>query len=106
MNDNAVRDVTIAEAKALIAENKVNSSFVILDIRTPDEFSQGRIFKAVNLNFYLDDFAEKIAALDKDSTYLLYCRSGNRSQMAIEIMKNAGITKIYHMKEGYIAWEQ
>ncbi len=79
---------------------------VVLDVRTTAETAQQKIEGAVELDFYSPDFAKKVAALDKTKTYLVYCRSGNRSGQACQIMQNQGFAKLYNMKGGMIAWNQ
>lgn len=77
---------------------------VILDVRTAAEIAQQKIEGAVELDFYSPDFAKKVAALDKSKTYLIYCRSGNRSGQACQIMQNQGFSRLYNMQGGIIAW--
>lgn len=65
----------------------------IIDVRTPEEFAAGHVPGAVNLDVQSPQFAEQIAALDPQAgTYLIYCRSGNRSAVAAEQMRTAGLT--------------
>ncbi|HPI39619.1 MAG TPA: rhodanese-like domain-containing protein [Pseudobdellovibrionaceae bacterium] len=67
---------------------------VFLDVRTPQEFAEGHIQKALNLDFYNSNFEKEIKALDKNKEYKIYCRSGNRSQKTYELMKALGFKKI------------
>lgn len=66
----------------------------LIDVRTPEEFADGHLKGATNIDFNGPDFAEKISELDKDDEYTLYCRSGRRSGLALEAMKAAGFTKV------------
>lgn len=66
----------------------------LIDVRTPEEFADGHLKGATNIDFNSADFAEKISELDKDGEYTLYCRSGRRSGLALEAMKAAGFTKV------------
>ena len=59
-----------------------------------EEFADGHLKGATNIDFNGPDFAEKISELDKDGEYTLYCRSGRRSGLALEAMKAAGFTKV------------
>ena len=79
---------------------------VILDVRTPAETAGGVIDGAIELNYRAPDFAEKVAALDKDKTYLVYCAAGGRSAKACEIMQDAGFKEVYNLKGGYGAWKE
>ena len=92
-------DVTVAEAKALI-EGKPD--MVILDVRTPSEFDDGHIEGAINIP--VDYLAERLDELSKDDELLVYCRTGNRSARAVEILDDNGFTKIFHMNEGITGW--
>jgi phage shock protein E len=79
---------------------------VILDVRTPQEFAQGHIAHAVNLNVSSPDFARHLADLDKDQTYLVVCRSGNRSARACNEMRQAGFSRLYNLDGGMLEWER
>ena len=76
-------DITAEEAFTLIQANQQNPEFVIIDVRTPEEFTDGHIENAINLDFRSDGFRNEIERLDRDKTYLIYCRSGNRSRGAL-----------------------
>ncbi len=76
----------------------------IIDVRTPEEFASGHIAGAVNIPVQSAEFGTRIAALDPAGQYAVYCRSGNRSQPAVEAMKNAGITTIYELDSGTRGW--
>jgi phage shock protein E len=66
----------------------------IIDVRTPQEFEQAHIVGAVNIDVEAADFGERIAELDPDAPYLLYCRTGRRSDLAAQQMAAAGFTDI------------
>lgn len=76
---------------------------VLLDVRTPSEFSSGHIDKAVNIDFEDSSFVSEVKKLDTTKTYFVYCRSGNRSGQAISIMKSNGIKNIYELSGGLIS---
>jgi len=80
------------------------AGLVILDVRTPAEFSAGHIAKAVNIDFYEKDFQDRIKALDKGTPYFVYCRSGNRSGKTLEFMNKAGFKAVQHLDRGINAW--
>lgn len=79
---------------------------VILDVRTPAEFAEGHLPGAVNIDVQSPDFASQVAALDPTVPYAVYCRSGNRSQVALDLMAQLGITDAYHLGGGVGAWQQ
>ena len=77
-------DITAFAANAMIESNHNNPNFVILDVRTPNEYGTGHIAGSINVNYYDADFADQMAALDHHTTYLVYCGSGFRSGHGIE----------------------
>jgi len=99
--DNIAKHVDVHQFTQLIADNP---NAEILDVRTHEEFHAGHIADAVLLDFYGKDFAAKVQELDKDKTYLLYCRSGNRSGRTLVLMKNLGFKTIYNMRGGMNQW--
>lgn len=87
--------------KEMIAENP---SAVIIDVRTAQEFRQGSIPKAINIDLLDINFSQKIAQLSKDKTYLVYCRSGNRSGSACKYMGENGFENVYNLSGGIVAY--
>ena len=77
---------------------------VVLDVRTPEEFAEGHIEDAVLIDFYAEDFADRLEELDRDVPYLLYCRSGNRSGQVAEMMEELGFTDVADVDGGIVAW--
>lgn len=79
---------------------------VILDVRTPKETAQGKIPGAKEIDFYGDNFESEIEKLDPEKTYLVYCRSGNRSAKTCNLMASKGFKHCYNLVGGYKAWTQ
>lgn len=102
-----VQQLAALEAKALIEKQVGNPNFVILDIRTPKEFNQGHIANAVMLDYYSPGFIQGLQKLDKTKTYLIYCRSGNRSSRTLRMIEKMGFQKkTYHLQRGIIEWTE
>ena len=99
-------NVTVGRAQTLIKERAGQADFVILDVRTPGEFSEGHLRGAVNLDVQSPDFEKRLRALDRNKSYLVYCRTGNRSRQAILAMEALGFRSISHMNEGIVKWKQ
>jgi rhodanese-related sulfurtransferase len=99
-----VKNFDPPEAFALMKENRGNPDFVILDVRTPAEFSRGSIEGAANLNYYSDNFRDELSRLDKDKTYIVYCRTGMRSGNVFEMMKEMGFKAVYQISGGIERW--
>jgi rhodanese-related sulfurtransferase len=93
-------NMNVSEFSKKITESGV----VILDVRTPGEFAEGYIEGAQNIDFQSGNFENEIAALDKNVTYAVYCRSGNRSGQAAKIMHDAGFYEVYNLDGGVIDW--
>jgi rhodanese-related sulfurtransferase len=66
----------------------------IIDVRSPAEYDEAHIVGAVNIDVNGADFADQIAELDPEASYLVYCRTGNRSAQAASQMEDAGFADI------------
>ena len=94
-----INQINREEALKLIAENKKNSQFVIIDVRTTKEFEQQHLPQAVNFNIYDQHFREQILKLNRQKIYLIYCKSGGRSSLAAEIMEELGFLHLYNLND-------
>ena len=94
-------DVTVDKAAAMLASGE---KVTVLDVRTPEEFSDGHLKDAVNVNFNGGDFEAQIAKLDPSKPYLVHCAAGGRSGKSMELFKKLKFTKIYHLVDGYNGW--
>jgi rhodanese-related sulfurtransferase len=97
-------DISVEECYTLIQENQENPDFIILDVRTPSEYASGYIENAVNLDYYEDGFEETLDTYDKNKTYLIYCRTANRTASVMNIMQRLEFTGVYNMRGGINAW--
>ncbi len=88
----------------LIQKNKNNSDFIIIDMRTQSEFSNGHIENAVNLDFTSDDFKLRLEELNKNKTYLIYCTSGDLCAEVYTIMMEHGYDTVYYLSDGLETW--
>ena len=104
--DAEVSELSAKEAFNMINRNKDNSDFIILDIRTLEEYESGHLENSIRIDFYSDDFEEQLDKLDKNKTYLIYCRSGNRSSKALNIMHELGFKEVYHISGGINEWTE
>lgn len=77
---------------------------VTIDVRTSGEFIGGHLENAINIDVEAMNFDSEIAKLDKYTTYAVYCRSGRRSQVAVDRMKDAGFTKLFNLNAGVEDW--
>ena len=89
-----------ADFKAKIENKEVQ----LLDVRTPEEFADGHLKNASNIDFYNDNFLEQTSGLDRSKPVYLYCRSGGRSGKAAKKLSENGY-QVYDLEGGILAWE-
>jgi len=94
------KEVKADKFQSLIDNNGVQ----VIDVRTSQEKSDGIIPGYQMINLMSADFENKVANLDKNKTYLIYCRSGNRSKRACNIMADMGFKNLYNLIGGIRAW--
>ena len=80
------------------------SQYILVDVRTKEEFSEGCIQGAINIDYLAENFTIKIQELDLETPVLLYCRSGNRSSKAMKIMNELGFQEVYNLEGGIKGW--
>jgi phage shock protein E len=97
-----IETISPADAADLIAA--APAGLVVLDVRTPEEFASGHLAGAVNLDFYAATFSIDLTALDAEVPYILYCRAGNRSAEAREMMRSFGFREVHEIAGGINAW--
>ena len=98
-----VKHVNAKEAIELFrGENKPK----VLDVRTAEEFAEGHLEGATNIDFQKSDFEEKLTSLEKSKTYLIHCRSGFRSGKSLAVFKKLGFQNIIHLDGGIKAWQE
>jgi rhodanese-related sulfurtransferase len=79
-----------------------NQGATVVDVRTPGEFQLGHIPGAVNVP--VDQLQAQAQTWDKNATYVVYCATGQRSAIAVDLMKSMGFTSIKHFNAGMQAW--
>lgn len=98
-----VLHVSPREAAQLLADDQ---SIRVLDLRTRPEFNRGHIDGAIQINYFSLNLKKKLAALDRNASWLVHCKSGHRSGRAVPQMKKLGFTKIIHMDAGFDGWKK
>jgi len=81
-----------------------NQRAFLIDVRTPEEFKEGSIPSAVNIDVENEFFPIRIEALNKNNPIILFCKAGNRSKEAYKILTDKGFTNVKEIKGGYDAW--
>jgi len=100
------RMLSPAEARELIGKRAGGADFVLLDVRTPEEFQEERLRGAMDIDFLSDAFREELVKLDRGKTYLVYCRTGNRSNGALKVMREERFRDVYHLDGGITKWKE
>ena len=80
------------------------SDYILVDVRTVDEYESGHIQDAVNFDFYSESFQNDILTLDKSSSIILYCRTQNRSTKTANYLKENGYKEITVIAGGITSW--
>ena len=78
--------------------------YVVLDVRTSQEFNAGHLPGAINLDINAPDFDQQAKALDKDKAYLVHCASGVRSVKACDKLGQIDFHRLYNLPGGFKAW--
>ena len=78
---------------------------VLVDVRMPQEFEQGHIEGAVNINFFDPNFKNQLLDLEKNKKYYLYCKNDSRSERAAEFLLQNDFPHVYVLEGGYTSWK-
>lgn len=100
----------MAQTKVEVNSKQVNSmlqkdkKWIVLDVRTAEEFNSGHIKGALNIDIRQPDAFSKIDKLNKNAKYIVHCRTNHRSGMAVEHMLQSGFKNVYQMMDGWSGW--
>ena len=95
-------EINLVSATDLVEVQGAN--FILIDVRTRDEYDLGHITNAINFDFYSDTFQDSILTLPKNQSIVLYCRTNNRSTKTANILKENGFDNISVIKGGITEW--
>lgn len=98
----AAINISPNEAESLL---KAHPEMLVIDVRTQEEFAEGHIPGAQNVNFNAPGFLERMQAYSGKSV-LLHCASGGRSGRALDVLKGLSFQKLYHLQKGFNAWQE
>ena len=96
-----LKQITSTEAVKMI-----NKNTVVLDVRTAEEFNQGHIKGATNIDIRQPNALDKIVKLNPNAIYIVHCRTNHRSAIAVEHMLAKGFKHIYQITDGFNGWSQ
>lgn len=104
VNETPAKELSAKEAAALI-KNPPAEGLIIVDVRTPQEFAAGHIEGAKNMDYFGPQLERQLLQLNRQAPTLIYCNSGNRSAGALDIVRQMGFTKVYHLTKGIEEWK-
>ncbi len=79
---------------------------ILIDVRTPEEYNEGHIEGAINLDNNSGAFESYLDSLDLTSPVFVYCHAGGRSGKARDILKDRNFLEVYNLKNGYGNWDK
>ena len=99
---SSYKDLDVEEFAQMLSDRP--DGVLLLDVRTPEEFAEGHITGAMNVNWFDENFLEQLEpVLRKDIPVLIYCRGGNRSARAAALIQSSGY-RAYNLLVGYQSW--
>mgnify|MGYP000526448653 CR=1 FL=1 len=98
--------LALAACSAGSSSINVNENTIVIDVRTPDEFKDGHIKTAKNIDIMSKEFAAKLGALDKTKPVLVHCQAGGRSTRALPTFEKLGFSEVYHRDGGMNDWNK
>ena len=99
-SNSSFQDINSDELELMIKKEDL----ILLDVRTPTEYSNGHLISALNINYYGNNFDKKIDELDKSKPIVVYCKSGGRSSKSALKLVEKGFEEIYNLKGGFDQW--
>jgi rhodanese-related sulfurtransferase len=105
-NHQETKDIFPLEARQIISGERGREDIVVLDVCTRKEFETAHLEGAVHIDYFSKFFKSRLDLLDRDKTYLVYCRMGGRSKLAQKAMVKLGFRKVYNIVGGTLLWEE
>jgi Rhodanese-related sulfurtransferase len=106
MTEPRIHECSPAELEEILRKAPEGSGCIILDVRTPEEYSSGCIARAENVNFSDPGFRDTLKGMDRKRTYAIYCRRGIRAAQVLHIMKDLGFHEVYSLQGGIERWKE
>lgn len=95
----AEKNISARDAKVLLDRNK---KVYLLDVRTPQEYSQGKLAGSVLIP--IGEFERRIGEVPKNRTIVVYCAVGSRSKPVAGFLSRQGYRDVYNMTDGIVGW--
>jgi rhodanese-related sulfurtransferase len=103
--EKKVLEIEPEEAFIIIQKESNNPNFIILDVRTPNEYKEEHLESAHLLNLKSHSFEDELDGMDKNKKYFVYCRRGKRGIIACNLMKKHGYNEVYNITGGINKWK-
>lgn len=100
-----IEEMEPKEAFTVIEKHHNDPDFVILDVRSPEEYEKEHLEGARLLEVKKNSLEAELMKLDKEKEYFVYCRAGRRSLKAAELMKKHGIMNVVNITGGISKWK-
>ena len=100
-----IKEIEPKDAFTILEKNRDDPDYVVMDVRTPEEYDDGHVEDALLLNIKSKDFEDELEGMDKNKKYFVYCKTGRRSDKAVNLMNKHGFTEIYHIVGGIEKWK-
>ncbi len=104
IESGAYQDISPFETYELIKKHENDPDFVVLDVRTENEFKNSRIPDSVLIDFFSDSFKGILDCMDRKKTYVVFCTVGGRSKLVMNLMEKMGFKKVYNVVGGEERW--
>ncbi len=100
-------DIISESIDAMSFKEKLDTGeYILIDIRTQEEYENERIADVQNIDIYSNNFDARLDILDKDKKYLIYCRSGHRTKLGLQRMRMLGFGEVYDLVGGIDEWNK
>lgn len=103
-SSNGTGKLSTIDPKDFLEKLNATPEAQLIDVRTPEEFQEGSIEKAINIDWNGSDFVNQLASLDKNAPVFIYCLSGGRSAEASQALLDYGFQEVYELDGGFMAW--
>ena len=97
-------DIYPQRAWEIINNSRGNNDVVIIDVSTSQEYKDLHLEGAIHVNLFSRFFKSRLDIMDKNETYLVYCKVGGRSKIAQKLMKYVGFRRVYNLVGGTLLW--
>jgi len=101
---NEFGEIEPKEVFNILEKNRDNPDFVVLDVRTPEEYDEGHIENAHLLNIRSKDFEDELERMDKNKKYFVYGKAEHKGSKAVELMEEHGYAEAHNVAGGIDKW--